>query len=65
MIKSPCLNCENRVLHCHSTCEIYLTFLKENEERKELKRQFDKKKYGDLEYISESMKRNQKKKSKK
>ena len=28
---APCKDCENRVLHCHSTCEKYLAFRQEKD----------------------------------
>jgi hypothetical protein len=42
-MKSPCLNCQNRVLYCHSLCDKYIAFkslnssLKENERKKNLR----------------------------
>lgn len=36
MIKaSPCLNCKDRVIGCHSTCKKYKEYFDENEKRKE------------------------------
>lgn len=32
--KAPCLNCKDRVLGCHSTCERYKEFTEINERRK-------------------------------
>lgn len=32
--KAPCLNCKNRKVGCHTSCESYLSFHKKNEERK-------------------------------
>ena len=32
---SPCKNCPDRHLHCHSECEKYIKFLAENEKRKQ------------------------------
>lgn len=34
-INSPCKNCEERVLGCHSVCEKYLKFKKDAQEEKE------------------------------
>lgn len=34
-----CKDCKERQVGCHSTCEKYNAFLKENERLKELKRQ--------------------------
>ena len=31
---SPCKGCNDRRLHCHSECESYIAFAKENEERR-------------------------------
>lgn len=33
-ISQPCLNCEDRKLNCHSTCELYLKYQDELWERK-------------------------------
>ena len=35
-MKVPCKNCTDRHYKCHSECEKYLKFLKENEKRKEV-----------------------------
>jgi hypothetical protein len=32
MMTAPCLNCENRKVGCHSTCEEYIKFDKERKE---------------------------------
>lgn len=32
---SPCLNCKDRVIGCHSTCKKYKEYFDENEKRKE------------------------------
>lgn len=29
MIHAPCLNCKDRVLGCHDTCERYISYRKE------------------------------------
>ena len=34
--KSPCLNCKDRVVGCHSTCEKYKEFFELNEKRKDM-----------------------------
>lgn len=33
--KSPCYQCEKRYVGCHSKCEEYISFSKENEEYRE------------------------------
>ena len=39
---SPCKDCPNRVLGCHSHCEKYQKFHKENVERNEERVSFDR-----------------------
>lgn len=34
-IKSPCKDCEERVLGCHSNCKKYLKFKKDTQEEKD------------------------------
>lgn len=34
-VQSPCLNCKDRFVGCHSTCEKYIAFTKENNKKKE------------------------------
>lgn len=36
-MKNPCYGCEKRSITCHSECEAYLTFYKENRETGEKK----------------------------
>jgi hypothetical protein len=45
---SPCKNCQERKLHCHESCENYLTYSKANEERR--LRVFEKMKINDILY---------------
>lgn len=35
MINSPCKDCEEREIGCHSVCEKYQDYFKRNEERKQ------------------------------
>ena len=37
-MKVPCYKCEDRELHCHSTCEKYLEYSKQKEEDREMRR---------------------------
>lgn len=37
-IKVPCKNCSDRHMSCHSTCEKYLKFKKQNDEIREIKK---------------------------
>ena len=37
-IKVPCKNCSDRHMTCHSTCEKYLKFKKQNDEMREIKK---------------------------
>lgn len=37
-IKVPCKNCSDRHTMCHSTCEKYLKFKKQNDEIREIKK---------------------------
>lgn len=30
-VKSPCMGCDQRRLHCHSECSNYISYLKANE----------------------------------
>ena len=36
MVQSPCLNCQNKFLGCHSTCQTYLEFKEKINIEKEL-----------------------------
>ena len=52
LIGSPCRNCEERKLGCHSGCKRYLEFKKEVEEiRKQKMKAFD---YNDAHFINAS-----------
>jgi hypothetical protein len=46
--KSPCKNCVDRHLKCHSTCEKYLAFRKELDDLREV---VEKKKRTDNDYF--------------
>lgn len=35
-LKGPCLNCEDRVVGCHSSCPLYLDFKKAVEEKRQI-----------------------------
>lgn len=35
MIEAPCKDCAKRKLHCHSTCEEYISFRKKKEKEYE------------------------------
>ena len=35
MLKSPCKNCEDRVVGCHANCKSYIDWAKEHNEAKE------------------------------
>ncbi len=35
MLHSSCKNCEERILHCHTTCKKYIEYYKANEKAKE------------------------------
>lgn len=48
---SPCKDCNNRQLNCHSNCEAYLKWSKESKELKD-KINDKKKKYVELESVS-------------
>lgn len=41
MPKSPCLDCERRVIGCHARCEEYRGFLKDLKAYKEKRRQYN------------------------
>lgn len=43
-LNAPCLNCMNRNELCHAKCELYLSFKKENDKRRE-----ERNKYNDFE----------------
>ena len=45
MIKSPCKDCQNRRLLCHSSCLEYLEYFKSNEELKKKRFQETEKDY--------------------
>lgn len=36
MIHSPCVNCSDRILSCHSTCEKYIAFKEKRNRMNEL-----------------------------
>lgn len=60
---SPCKDCPDRHMGCHSECEGYKNYEKENEEYKAQKRQALKEAYGSIDYVS--ILKNKKKKNKK
>lgn len=39
MISAPCKDCAERQIGCHSSCEKYQNFCRENEARREAERQ--------------------------
>ena len=49
---SPCKDCPDRHMGCHSECEGYKSFEAENEEYKAKRREALKKEYGSLDYVS-------------
>ena len=36
-LKAPCLNCPDRTIVCHSNCELYINYKKENDKIREEK----------------------------
>lgn len=49
-IKSPCMGCENRVLGCHSTCDLYLQFDAKRKELLAKKREYNNKNAAFMDY---------------
>ena len=42
-LNAPCLNCPNKIIGCHSTCDLYIAFQKENNKKIE-----ERKKYNEI-----------------
>lgn len=64
-VKGPCLNCKDRDIHCHSTCEKFKAYEDEYKEYKEKLDKYKREKFVNCAYISESIRRMSKKKKKK
>lgn len=60
--KSPCYNCKDRKLHCHSICEKYKVYEEEHAEYRRQLEEHRKKTYSSKQYVAESIKRMKKKK---
>ena len=49
-LKAPCLNCNDRHVHCHSNCKLYMDFKLKNDKIREEKYKINKLVY-DLYYL--------------
>lgn len=61
-MKNPCLNCEERVLRCHATCEKYKEFTDEGDAIKKSRLEYISRNRGSYKYTQATINKLRRKK---